>query len=235
MWRPPKRYGFPLPTGTLASEAVDGVLRRLHSLADREDPPAIERVAKREAELGARLAPAQRYEVYGDAPLAITRGVGELYYLLTVTRRARYVVEFGASHGISTIYLAAGLRDAGGGTLVTTEILPHKAELLRENLADAGLGDLVEIRVGDALETLRELAGDIDVLVLDGRNDQYVPVLRLVHPRLAPGALVMADLGKDDPDLLAYQEHMRDPAGGFFSTEVPLKSGIELSVRVPSP
>lgn len=208
------------------------MLRRLHARADREDPQAKLRVAAREAELGRRLPPARRYELYGGAPLAISRDVGELFYLLTVSRAPATVVEFGASHGISTIYLAAGLRDARAGALVTTEILPAKADLTRHNLRAAQLEDLVEVRVGDALLTLADGPADISMIVLDGRNDQYVPVLELLAPRVLPGALVIADLNIDDPDIAAYQRYLREPASGFYSTTLALDAGVELAVRV---
>lgn len=220
-------------TSTLASEQVAAVLERLHAHASVEDAQAKLRVQAREAELGVRLAAVQRYELYGDAPLAITPEVGELYYVLATACGARTIVEFGASHGISTIYLACALRDlANGGTLITTEILPGKAQAARRNVADAGLQDVVEIRVGDARDTLRDLRDPIDVLVLDGRNDLYVPILELVEPDLARHALVIADLGKDDPDLEAYQQYLREPGSGYHSIALPVDAGIELSVRI---
>ncbi|MCQ4380070.1 class I SAM-dependent methyltransferase, partial [Clostridioides difficile] len=67
---------------------------------------------------------------------------------------ARSIVEFGTSFGISTLHLAAALRDNGGGRLVTSEFEPSKGVRARANLAAAGLADLVEIREGDALRTL---------------------------------------------------------------------------------
>lgn len=218
-------------TSTLASEHVTAVLEGLHATASVEDLKAKQRVQAREAELGARLAPPQRYELYGDAPLAITPEVGQLYYLLAATCRASRIVEFGASHGISTIYLASAIRDLGSGSLITTEILPAKAETTRRNLAAAGLDDLVQIRVGDARETLLDLADPVDILVLDGRNDLYIAILELVEPHLAPNALVIADLGKNDPDLQAYQRHLHQPLSGYHSITLPLDAGIELTVR----
>ncbi len=101
---------MPTMRSTLASDRVATVLERLHATARVDDPQAKQRVQAREADLGVRLAPPQRYELYGDAPLAIAPEVGELYYLLARTRRASRIVEFGASHGISTIYLACALR-----------------------------------------------------------------------------------------------------------------------------
>lgn len=217
-------------TAAIDSSAVRTVLDRLHARAEIEDEEAKQRVQTREAEVGTRLGPPQRYELYGNAPLAITAEVGRLYYLLAITRRARMIVEFGASHGISTIYLAAALRDLGKGSLSTTEILPQKAKWANQNLVEAQLADLVEVRTGDALETLQELPQEVDLLVLDGRNDQYIPVLELVRNRLAQGAVVIADLGRNDPDLQNYQRYMRDPRHGFVSMELPLDAGIEVSV-----
>src|SRR5438477_3953790 len=100
------------------------LLTELHDRARREDPKAAERVQAQERKVGRRLWAAERYELYGNAPLAISREVGELYYALTIARAPDFIVEFGASHGISTIYLAAGVSDCDSGTVITTEILP---------------------------------------------------------------------------------------------------------------
>lgn len=215
----------------LTSAAVQTVLTRLHALAGIEDPAAKERVYLRERELGRRLSASERYELYGEAPLAITQQTGELYYLMIVAMRPRLVVEFGASHGISTIYLAAALRDAdSGGRLITTEILATKAAAAEANLAEAGLGEIVDVRLGDALETLAVLTRPVHMLVLDGRNDLYVRVLEVVRPRLAPGAVILADLNVDDPDLKAYQQYVRDAAPVLMSTTLPVDDGIEFTV-----
>jgi predicted O-methyltransferase YrrM len=221
-------------SSTLTSDAAASVLRRLHAKADAEDHLAKRRVREREADIGRCLSAPERYELYGDAPLAVSREVGELYYVLAMSHGARLTVEFGASHGISTIYLAAAVRDAGRGSLITTELLPHKAQAARQNLAEAQLDDLVEVRVGDATATLDDLVGPVDLLVLDGRNDQYKTILQLVEPQLAPDALVVADLGQDDPDLRRYQTHVRNADHGYYSIELPLDAGVEISARIPS-
>lgn len=215
---------------TLRSPAVAAVLDCLYAVVAAEDEPAKQRVREREIEVGRRLSQKQRYELYGGAPLAITREVGELLYMLTIARRPRIVVEFGASLGISTIYLASALRDCGG-RLITTEVLPAKAEAAQENLVEAGLDDLLDLRVGDALETLADIEGEIDVLFLDGRNDLYLDVLRLLEPRLARAALIAADLNIDDPDLTPYLTYVRNPGNGYLSLHVPLDAGVELSMR----
>jgi predicted O-methyltransferase YrrM len=218
-------------SSSLGREPVAGVLRELRGYALVEDARARERVRAREAELGRRLVTAEKYRVYGEKPpLAISAEAGELLYLLTRARRPRLAVEFGASHGISTVYLAAALRDAGSGMLVTTELLPAKGDAARRSLAAAGLDAVVELRVGDALETLRHLGGPIELLFLDGRNDLYLPLLRLLEDELSPGALVVADLSVDDPDLLPYLDHVRSESSRFDSLEVGLDAGVEVSV-----
>jgi predicted O-methyltransferase YrrM len=218
---------------TLASPAVVDVLDRLFAQVEQQDGPAKERVLSREAELGKRLDQAQRYEIYGEAPLAIKREVGRLLYTLVLSRTGGVVVEFGASLGVSTIHLAAAIRDRGTGSLITTESHPCKAEMARRNLADAGLGDVVELRCGDALDTLKDIPGEIDLLFLDGRNDLYLPVLELVEPHLASGGgMVLADLSADDPDLLPYLDYVRDTDHHYSSICIPLDDGVELSVRL---
>ena len=110
-----------------------------------------------------RLSPEQRaadradyLQFYGrlkDQPLPVSRTTGRLLYLLARSIRARTIVEFGTSFGISTLHLAAALRDNGGGRLVGSEFEPSKILRARENLAAGGLSDLVEVREGDALQT----------------------------------------------------------------------------------
>ncbi len=106
------------------------------------------RVRAREVELGEKVYGRERAELYGVAPLAIKREVGELLYAFALARRPGLIVEFGASVGLSTIYLAAALRDLGAGRLITTELSSEKARIASGNIEQAGLADLVELRPG---------------------------------------------------------------------------------------
>ena len=114
------------------------------------------------------------------------------------------LVEFGTSFGISTLHLAAALRDNGGGQLIGSEFEPSKAARARENLAAANLSDLVDIREGDALETFaRDLPKPIDLVLLDGAKDLYPSILSLLEGRLRVGALIVADNADASPEYLA--------------------------------
>ena len=86
----------------------------------------------------------QYYGQLKDQPLPVSRTTGKLLYMLARSVRARNIVEFGTSFGISTLHLAAALRDNGGGRLIGTEFAPSKVQRARENLAAGGLSDLVE-------------------------------------------------------------------------------------------
>jgi predicted O-methyltransferase YrrM len=161
-------------------------------------------------------------------PLAVSRETGALLYMLARSSRARNIVEFGTSFGISTLHLAAALRDNGGGHLITSEFEPSKAARARHNLTTGGLIDLVEIREGDALQTLSiDLPETIDLVLLDGAKSLYPEILNLVESRLRPGAIIVADNADHSPDYLA---HVRSPANGYLST--PFAEDVEMSARL---
>jgi predicted O-methyltransferase YrrM len=167
------------------------------------------------------------YEHARGAHLAVSRATGRLLYLLARSSKARSVVEFGTSFGISTLHLAAALRDNGGGRLIGSEFEPGKVAQARANVAAAGLDDLVEIRAGDAMQTLaHDLPESIDLVLLDGAKVLYSPVLDLLEPRLRPGALVIADNVDMAP---AYLARIRN---GDDYLSLPFDGDVELSMRL---
>jgi predicted O-methyltransferase YrrM len=170
-------------------------------------------------------------EFYGrlkDAPLAVSRQTGSLLYMLARSSRAKTIVEFGTSFGISTLHLAAALRDNGGGHIITSEFEPSKTAKARNHLTAGGLIDLVEIREGDALQTLSvDLPDTIDFVLLDGAKSLYPEILDLVESRLRPGAIVIADNAHFSPEYLA---RVRSPTNGYLSTA--FAEDVELSMRM---
>ena len=118
--------------------------------------------------------------------------------------------------------------DNGGGRLITTEFEPSKVARARDHLTAGGLIDLVEIREGDALQTLSvELPETVDLVLLDGAKALYPEILSLVESRLRPGAFIVADNADHSPDYLA---RVRSPANGYIST--PFAEDVELSMRI---
>ena len=220
---------------TLASPAVSGLLDRLFTAADETDPAGFGRAREAMARLGAPPSDRQRAELMRDVYMPVSPDVGRLLYLLARSRNPGIIVEFGTSYGISGIHLAAALKDAGRGRLITTELDAIKAERARENFHTAGLADLIEIRVGDAFETLKTgIDGGIELVLLDGWKPLYLRMLKFLEPRLAPGALIIADDLAVAPEALAsYVGYVREPGNGYVSVEVPLGDRIEISVRAP--
>jgi predicted O-methyltransferase YrrM len=170
-------------------------------------------------------------KLYGglkDFPLAISRETGMLLYMLVRSSGMRNIVEFGTSTGVSTLFLAAALRDNGGGRLITSEFEASKVAKAKENLQAGGLVDLVEIREGDALQTLGvDLPDAIDLLLLDGSKALYLEILALTEKHLRPGALILADDAEFSPDYLA---RVRSSSEGYLS--VRIADGVELSMRL---
>ena len=218
---------------TLTSPRLAPLLGRLFAAADASPPmthPAFADVSREERErlMHSKTEYRALYDALKDFPLPVSRETGALLYMLARATNARTIVEFGTSFGVSTLHLAAALRDNGGGRLITSEFEPSKVARARENLTAAGLIDLVEIRAGDALQTLStDLPEKIDLLLLDGAKALYPEILSLVEDRLRPGAFIVADNADYSPDYLA---HVRSAAKGYMST--PFGGDVEVSVRV---
>jgi predicted O-methyltransferase YrrM len=218
---------------TLATAPLAPLLDRLFEQADEASPATSPAVADLSAQERARLMRSKTdyldfYARLKDQPLAVSRETGALLYMLARGCGARTIVEFGTSFGISTLHLAAALRDNGGGRLITSEFEPSKVARARHNLTAGGLIDLVEIREGDALQTLSiDRPDTIDLLLLDGAKALYPEILSLLESRLRPGALIVADNADDSPD---YLERVRSRANGYMST--PFAEDVELSMRL---
>ncbi|MGE7955857.1 O-methyltransferase [Pseudomonas sp. NPDC089530] len=215
-------------TRTLTTSPLAPLLDRLFEQAQAATSPAIADISREERE---RLmhSKTEYRDFYGrlkDLWLPVSRETGELLYLLARSTRARHIVEFGTSFGISTLHLAAAIRDNGGGRLIGSEFEASKVTQARQHLVEGGLDDLVEIRQGDALQTLAtDLPESIDLLLLDGAKALYLDILTLLESRLRPGALIVADNTDYSPDYLA---RVRSPGSGYLS--VPFGGDVELSM-----
>jgi predicted O-methyltransferase YrrM len=203
---------------TLTTAPVAGLLDRLFADSDTTKAALLARMGRMAPEQVRAFMqnsdPRPLYAEARDAHLAISRKTGTLLYILARAVRARAIIEFGTSFGVSTLHLAAALRDNGGGRLIGSDFEPSKVAQARANLDRAGLADLVEVREGDALETFaRDLPDTIDLLFLDGAKPLYPAVLSLIEPRLSPGAILVADNADDSP---AYLERVRS-GGGYLS------------------
>lgn len=171
---------------------------------------------------------------FADVAYSVQRDARDLLYLLVRATGARRVVEFATSLGVSTMHLAAGVRDNGGGTVIGSELLAEKVLAARANLTEVGLADYVDIRTGDARRTLADVGGAVDLVLLDGWPTDEPPslalsVLQVLIPQLRPRALVLND--NCERDYLAF---VRDTGSGFRTQHLYLESRhVELSLYDP--
>ncbi|MFB6950382.1 O-methyltransferase [Streptomyces niveus] len=179
----------------------------------------------------AQATPQQLADANAEVYMPISAEGGKLLYSLIRAARPATVVEFGTSFGISTLYLAAAVRDNGTGRVISSELSADKIAAARRTFAKTGLDDLITVLEGDARETLAALDGPVDFLLLDGWKDLCLPVLRLLEPRLAPGTLVVTD-DVDLPALAPCLAHVRDPRNGYESVTFPVEDGMEISCRL---
>ncbi len=233
--RPPSNNAQSVVAGSgLDDPRVSAVLRRLHH------------DARRDLFILARLMPVLLLARLRNVPVStaakpfVAKGflgvfptVGNLLYLTARAIDARRAVEFGTSFGISAIYLAAAMRD-NGGLFVGSEIEPGKVAVARRNLDEAGLSAFSEVREGDALQTFRDLATPVDLALIDGTKELYLPVLEILKPKLRKGSVVVADNILQPffvrKTMAHYVAYMHDARNGFRSTTLPIGAGIEYSV-----
>jgi predicted O-methyltransferase YrrM len=218
---------------TLTTPPLSTLLTQLFRDAEATSATLQQRMAGTPPEERARLmtSTTDYRAMYGQMKefhLAVSQETGTLLYMLARSTAARSIIEFGTSFGVSTLHLAAALRDNGGGRVISTEFEPTKIAKARANITAAGLSDLVEIRAGDALQTLAsDLPEQIDLVLLDGAKSLYPPVLALLEKRLRRGALLVADNADWCPE---YLSQVRAAGGPYLS--VPFANDVELSMKL---
>lgn len=229
-----------LSTPTLLQDSLWQIIDRLHDLADSND----DRIIRDIMSSGYNWETAtteQNTIAFRDALLPISRDAGKFLYGIARSIDAKKIVEFGTSYGVSTLYFAAALKDNSGGSfaqqqprqIIGTELEPSKAAKAMENITEAGLAEFVEIRSGDARETLANMGGKVDLLFLDGWMDLYRDVLDLVGDYLHPGSVIIADnLFLLPAKIAPYLDYIRNIENGFISTTLSLDDGIEYSVKL---
>ncbi|CAK9785397.1 S-adenosyl-L-methionine-dependent methyltransferase [Cutaneotrichosporon oleaginosum] len=216
------------PNPVRAPPATHTLLERLHTLSSEQ-----------ESRLDLLSIPPDAFHTaVADQFVALEQDKCQFVYALLRASGARTIVEAGTSYGVSTIYLALAARQnaaalGGVARVIGTEHEAAKAAQAREYWREAGVGDVIELRVGDLRETLKNEMGSVDCLLLDIWAPMALPALKLVRPHLRPGATVICDntiaSAERYADLLAYVNS--DPA--FQHITVPYHKGLGLMVYYP--
>ncbi len=221
----------------LKDPKLGALLDRLHAQSDAQVDEANAYYERRERE--GTLDEQGRFDdemhrFFSDKLVALDRGKAEFCYQLCRALRARRVVEAGTSFGVSTLYLAAAVRDnrVENGVVIGTEHEPEKAKAARANFEAAGLSEFIELREGDLRETLRDVGTPVDFMLVD-IWDVALPALELVSPHLREGAIVVCDnTAEDANEYVDYFAFVNDPRNRFRTMTIPFAGGFELTVRV---
>jgi predicted O-methyltransferase YrrM len=197
--------------------ALQAVLSRLHARMAAEE------------RLRATLSPQAFAERRPELMLAIGEESGKLLHLLVLAAGATRILEIGTSVGYSTLWLADAVRQTGG-RVTTLDASADKHRQAREHLHAAGLLASVDFVTAQAPACIEALPGPFDAVLLDCERHDYRPCFEAFAPKLAPGALVVADnmTVPPSPHAPAYQAHVRG-LPGWDSVLVPIGNGIELS------
>jgi predicted O-methyltransferase YrrM len=187
--------------------------------------------ARREQELMSTLSDEDMRRRLDEMLLPVGRAAGTLMNLLIKESEAKRILEVGSSYGYSTTWLAEAAR-VTSGKVTSLELKLEKTEYARAQLARAGLNGYVEFHIGDALTSLARLPGPFDFVLVDLWKDLYVPVFELLHPKLAQGAIVIADnmLYPDSARVhaRAYRERVR-AARDMSTVLLNVGNGLEVS------
>ncbi len=210
---------------------LEALLDRLHTQSDAQVDETDAYYERREQD-GSIDDDMHRF--LSDKMVALDRDKAEFCYQLCRSLRATRVVEAGTSFGISTLYLAAAVRDnqVENGVVIGTEHEPSKVKIALENFREAGLSDFIDLREGDLRQTLEDVGGPVDFMLVD-IWDVALPALELVSSSLRPGAIVACDnttVAREE--YLGYFEFVHDPRNRFRTMTVPFQGGFELTVRV---
>jgi predicted O-methyltransferase YrrM len=223
---------------TLGSR-IDELLDRLYaqSVSQNEELGAYFTARAQEADFDWNAFDARTNQFLSDKLVALDREKAEFCYQICRALRAKRVVEAGTSFGVSTLFLAAAVRDnvradGGEGVVIGTEYERGKAKAARANFAESGLSAFIELREGDLRETLVDVGAPVDFTLIDIWTPMARPALELITPCLREGAVVIADNTAQFPEAYRdYFEFINDPANRFRTMTLPFEGGLEFSVR----
>src|SRR5215813_798186 len=217
--------------GLLNDPRLVALLDRLHaqSTGQNETVTSYFMTRAREGTLDWNAFDADIHRFMSDKLVALDRDKAQFCYQLCRALRARRVVEAGTSFGVSTLYLAAAVRDnlredGGTGIVIGTEHEPEKAKAARAHFIEAGLSGLIELREGDLRETLRDVAGPVDFMLVDIWTPMARPALERVAPHLRRGAIVVSDNTRQFG--AGYEDYFRflaDPRNGLRTLTLPFE------------
>ena len=210
----------------IVTPEIDAYLSSLVTMS-----PVLERVAAEGAEL--------------DLPI-IDKGVGRLLETMVLATDARQILEIGTANGYSALWLAQSLPH--DGRLISIELNPSRAQLAKDHLDEAGLGDRASVMVGDAALLVQKVAGPFDVIFNDGDKRQYSQLLDRLVTLLRPGGVLITDnvlwdgevipglvnpprRSADETKAIATYNQQLAADSRLVTSFLPIRDGVAMSIR----
>lgn len=221
---------------SLDEDPLRSMLKRLHGLSTAQE--IVTRTFLQDGGdqtiIGTEDAIVAGRPFWRDKLVALDSDKARFCYQVCRCINARSVIEAGTSFGVSTLYLAAAVRDNGGGQVIGTEWEPEKAAVARSHFSEAGLSAFIDLREGDLRETLtHSVPRSVDLLLLDVWTPLARPAAELVAPRMRAGAIILADnTAKRRTEYRDFFAYILDPSKGFITQTLPFDGGFEFSVKI---
>ncbi|MHC4323882.1 MAG: O-methyltransferase, partial [Planctomycetota bacterium] len=167
--------------------------------------------------------------------LNTTVGDAMMLRILVESSGAKRGIEIGSASGFGAINMGIAF-ERTGGHLYTLEIDPQMAKLCRDNLKKVGLENTVTCIEGDALKTLPTLEGQFDFVFIDALKQDYLKYLKLIEPKLKPGAVVVGDnvirSAKAMKDFLDYIQNSPDYDTVTIRASMEKNDGMTISYKI---
>ena len=138
-----------------------------------------------------KVLPMLKHLPYRHGGMNVPSEDGRLLYDIILTKGYKRGLEIGTSNGYSALWLGMAFK-ATGGRLITLEIEPQRAREAKENFKHAGLEDIIESRINDALKEIPALEGTFDFVFIDAWKPDYIKYLQLILPKMKPGGVITA-------------------------------------------
>jgi predicted O-methyltransferase YrrM len=167
--------------------------------------------------------------------LNTTVGDAMMLRILVESMKAKRGIEVGSATGFGAINMGIGF-ERTGGHLYTLEIDPRMVKACRENLKKVGLEKTVTCIEGDALKTLPNLKGKFDFVFIDALKRDYFKYLKLIEPKLKPGAVIVADnvirSARAMEDFLNYIQESPDYDTVIIRASMEKNDGMSVSYKI---
>jgi predicted O-methyltransferase YrrM len=204
-----------------------GLMGCSRTAAPPTNPPAPARSAA-DADLAPLL---ERIKAADQGQFAVSEEDGRFLRVLVATRGTRRALEIGGASGYSGIWIGQGLRQTGG-RLISIEYDPVRAKEAADNIAQAGLSDIVQVIHGDAFVEIPKLTGTFDMVFLDAWKKDYKRFFELTYPTLDAGGVFLAhNVVNKRSEMGDFFDAIAAAPGAWSTIVAPSGEGISLTYK----